>query len=245
MSKDENTPAEAVNKPEETVETPQEVKQESPAEPKPEEKTIGESLESKEAPKEKQTVGLDKYLDLKKDLKKAKNDLKEALEKNSTPKEVSKDIDAIAKEHNVDPEFLEKLASEIEAKASEKIDEKLRPLTEREQAAKQEKMFQERLADTLKDMPEYKDVINVDVVRQLAFNPANANKTFKGLLEETYGNFVGSEKKSIETVTPDTREAPQSLDVDRARTDTAYFKEVMADPELKKQYNEEMLKKQF
>ncbi len=214
-------------------------KEETPKEA-PQEETISETLKVDTPKEEKQTVGLDKYLDLKKKHKQAKEDLESALEKGKDTKEISGDIETLAKEHNVDPEFLEKLASEIQQKAELRIDEKLKPLTERDAVEKREKKFQERLKTTLEDMPEYKDVINVDIVKQLAFNKANADKTFKQLLEEVYGQVSG-ERKQMETAVSQTNTAPTKLDYDKAVKDTKYFAEVMADPELKKEYNEKML----
>jgi len=233
------TPAEAVNKPEETV-TPESTEAKAP------EQTVEETLAVPEAPKEeKPTVGLDKFLEQKKQNKELKSRL-EALEKQigegATKREVSKDIRALATEHNVDPEFLESFAEAVRERAEAVVDEKLRPLTEREAAQKREQLFKQHIDATLEEMPEYKDVVNVDILKQLAFNPANAKKTFRQLLEETYGNVV-KPRKSIETTTPRGGAQGGALDYEKALHDAAYFKEVMADKELKKQYNEEMFRR--
>jgi len=241
MSKDETTPAEAGNKPEETVETQETPETETQEESK--EETLGELTQKEEKP----TVGLDKFLDLKKENKALKNDLedlKKKIEEGSSNKEVSADIRSLAEEHNVDAEFLEKLATAIRSDAEKSVEERLRPLTEREAKQKREALFNEHLEKTLKEMPEYKDIINPDILKQLAFNPANANKTFRQLVEDTYGNFVEG-KKSIETTTPHGGAKSTGLDYEKANRDPSYFKEVMADPELKKKYNEEMLKRVF
>jgi len=79
--------------------------------------------------------------------------------------------------------------------------------------------------------------VNAEVIKALAFNPANANKTYKQLLEEAYGNAITG-RRTVETTVPRGGAKDTKLDMQRARTDTAYRREVLADPELKKQYNE-------
>lgn len=229
-----NNPEETVNQVEETVEeTVQETTTEETTEP-----TLGDSLP------EKPTVGLDKFLDQKrvnKELKQKLQDLEARIEEGSTKKEVSSDIRALADQHNVDPEFLESFAEAVRQRAESVVEEKLRPLTERQAEEKREQTFNTYLKQTLEQMPEYKDAINPDILKQLAYNPANKNKTFKQLLEETYGNVV-KPRKTIETGTP-RGGADQPLDYEKANKDGDYFKEVMASPELKAKYNEEMIRR--
>lgn len=232
------TPAEAVNKPEETV-TPESTEAEVS------EQTVEETLAVPAPKEEKPTVGLDKFLDQKKQNKELKQRL-EVLEKQigdgATKREVSKDIRALAQEHNVDPEFLESFADAVRERAEAVVDEKLRPLTEEKAQAKREQLFKQHIEATLEEMPEYKDVVNIDILRQLAFNPANAKKTFRNLLEEAYGNVV-KPRKSIETTTPRGGAQGGALNYEKALHDATYFREVMADPQLKQQYNEEMLRR--
>jgi hypothetical protein len=230
------TPEQAANNPEETV-TPEAEEQEA---------TVEEALQVEETPKEPDTVGLDKFLDVKKknkELKRELEDLKSRIDDGASKREVSADIRALADEHNVDPEFLERFAEAVRHKTEEVVEAKLKPLTEREALNRREQLFQQHLDATLKEMPEYKDVINVNILKQLAFNPANAKMTFKQLLEATYGNVVGTERKTIETATPRGGAKSQPLDYDKAQGDTAYFNEIMGDPDLKRQYNEEMLRR--
>jgi len=203
-----------------------------------EEQTLGEAL-----PEEKPTVGLDKFLEQKrtnKELKQKLAELEERIEQGTTKREVSKDIRSLAEQHNVDPEFLESFADAIRERAESVVEEKLRPLTEREAVAKREQLFNTHLTNALEEMPEYKDVVNPEVLKQLAFNPANANKTFRQLLEDVYGN-VQKNRKTIETTSA--RPTVATFDYDKAQSDTAYFKDIMADPQLKKMYNEEMLRR--
>jgi hypothetical protein len=92
--------------------------------------------------------------------------------------------------------------------------------------------------------PEFKGVVNTDVVRQLATLPQNASKTISQIIEETYGNALQG-KRTIETTSPNGGQEPEPLDIDRASKDIKYLTEILADPKKKAQYNESMLKKGF
>jgi hypothetical protein len=100
------------------------------------------------------------------------------------------------------------------------------------------------LKTALENAPEYKEVVNVEVIKALAFNPANANKTYKQLIEEAYGNAVTG-RRTIETTTPRGGAKDTKVDMRRAQSDSAYRHEVLADPELRKQYNEGLTDRVF
>ena len=92
--------------------------------------------------------------------------------------------------------------------------------------------------------PEFKAIANPEVIKSLAILPQNAKKTLSQILEETYGNAITG-KRTIETTSPGGGKEPEPLDIKRAEKDIEYFKEVMADPKKKAQYNEAMLKRGF
>lgn len=125
-----------------------------------------------------------------------------------------------------------------------KLAHKLEQIEGRELLAKREATFAEHFNRALVNSPEYKDVANVEVIKALAFNPANANKTYKQLLEEAYGNAVTG-RRTIETTTPRGGAKDTKVDMERARTDAAYRHEVLADPEQRKQYNEGLTDRVF
>jgi ribosomal protein S30 len=125
-----------------------------------------------------------------------------------------------------------------------KLAQKLERIEESEKRSKLETTFMTHLNKTLENSPEYKDIVNIDVIKALAFNPANANKTYKQLLEEAYGNAVTG-RRTIETTTPRGGAKDEKLDVQRARNDTEYRREVLKDPELRKQYNEGLTDRVF
>jgi hypothetical protein len=125
-----------------------------------------------------------------------------------------------------------------------KLAQKLERIEESGRINKMEATFMEHLNKTLENSPEYKDIVNVDVIRALAFNPSNANKTYKQLLEEAYGNALTG-RRTIETTTPRGGAKDDKLDMKRAQTDGQYRREVLANPELRKQYNEGLTDRVF
>jgi hypothetical protein len=125
-----------------------------------------------------------------------------------------------------------------------KLAQKLEQIEERDRNAKVEATFKEHLNRALENAPEYKDIVNVDVIKALAFNPSNSNKTYKQLLDEAYGNAVTG-RRTIETTTPRGGAKDEKLDMKRTETDVEYRRQVLSDPELKKQYNSTLTDRVF
>lgn len=216
-------PAEVVKK----TETPAEVAEE----------TIGEKL----TPKENSTVPLSTFLELKKENKAAKQDLAELqtkIEDGASAAEVSKGIKEIAKEHNVDENFLSEFANTVKAQAEKEIDskieEKLKPLQAEDNAKKIDEIFNSNFDKVLESRPEFDGIVNKAVIKTLALDPANKNKTFTKIIEESYGHLVKG-AKTIEASTPGKADI-QELDKTKLK-DPAYMKQVLANPTLKKEYN--------
>jgi len=114
--------------------------------------------------------------------------------------------------------------------------DKLAKIEEKEKREEQNKVLSKGLADALETAPEYKDVINEQVIKQMALNPANKDKTFLQLFDEAYGNAIGG-KRTIESTTPRGGANPEKVDFDKASRDNEYLKTVLADPAMKKEYN--------
>ncbi len=205
--------------------------------------------EPKEEPK---TVGLDKFLEEKKArkaLEKEVKDLKKLVEEGGTKQEVDASIESIAEEYpDVDPKFLSKLAQAIEAKTNKSVDDKIsskiKPIEEKDKMKEVKTAFSKGFGEALKEMPEYQNIVNEDVIFKLSLLRENGNKTFAQLIEETYSNALGG-KRTMETTTPRGGKEPESLDFDKARSNTEYFKEVMNNPKLKAEYNDKMIKRGF
>jgi hypothetical protein len=118
-----------------------------------------------------------------------------------------------------------------------KLAQKLELIEKRDQDAQFNSRFQEHLGQALENNPEYKGVVNAEVIKSLVLNPANANKTYKQLLEEAYGNAITG-RRTVENTTHRGGAKDSKVDMKRAQSDSAYRHEVLADPDLRKQYNE-------
>lgn len=211
------------------------------------EETLGNALNQEEK-KVPDSIPYSRFQEKVSETKELKEKIAElerkVLEGDSSKREISSDIDDIANEFQLDAKVLDKVVQVAEARAMAKVEEKLAPLQERESASKRETAFSQMLSKALEQNPEYAEVVNKDLIKQLAFNPANANKTFSKLLEEMYGSVVKpAERKTMETTAPGKSDATiENVDYRRAQSDSAYFKQIMADPTLKKEYNEINLK---
>ena len=175
-------------------------------------------------------------------LEKKVADLEAQIAAGATREEISSDVNDIANEYNVDPTFLATLTKSIESKLEGKIQDKLRPITEEKERAKFEVTFNERLNNAIENMPEYSKVINPTVIKQLFLlrdesgKLVNGNISLEQLIENTYVNAIGG-KRTMETGKPTGRQEPGEIDYSKAKSDTSYFNEIMANPTLKAKYN--------
>lgn len=204
------------------------------------EETVGATLEAteKKVPDSVPLSRLNKEIQKRKDLEARLEQLERQPSKPSA--EVDADIETIAKENNLDADVLNKIANAIKKNTAAEIEEKLRPLTEREEQARKEAVFSQHFSRAMENMPEYKGVVNAEVIRQLAFNPANGNKTYAQLIQETYGNVIKG-RDTVETTTPRGGNTSGELDMKRAKSDASYFREIMSNPTLKEKYNTNIL----
>lgn len=212
---------------------------EAPAETKKEE-TVSELLGTKTEttkPKEVKMVPEAVLIEVKKELKA----LKKSIEEGATKKEVAADIKALADKHNVDESFLEELSSIMRSSSKAELEaelaSKLAPIQAKERQEKIDKAFSKAFKKALENAPEYEGIVNKEVIKTLSLDPKNADKTFNQLIEESYGHLVTG-KKTIDYSSGSNRSDSSTVDMARAKSDGEYFKKVMADPVLKKQYND-------
>lgn len=231
---------------EEQVATTPETEVKPPEETVTPEPTIEEQLkvEEKKIPDSVPMARLNKEIGRRKELEAQVAELQaKASETNMSKKDIASDLRTLADKHGIDADFLGELAGAIRAEAEADIEERLRPFAEKDKQEKIDRAFQAGFTKALADMPEYEGVVNAAVIKSLSLDPTNAQKTFRQLIEETYGSALGG-KRTIDTnTTPRGGNTPESLDLERAKRDTSYFKDVMADPELKKQYNADIGKR--
>lgn len=237
---------------EDEVKTPE---TEAPADPKEDKKDakVGDIIKE-----EKETVGLDKFLELKKqnkELKLAMTTLEKRLEKlaekgdEPDSDDIKDTVDSIIEDYpDVDPSFIKKfgkaIEKKLEAEFDKKLDEKIRPITEKDKADKIDTVFNKHFKKAIENMPEYEGIVNPDVIKALSLDPRNSDKTFPQLIEETYGKAIVG-KRTMEPTKPRGGKEPGTIDFARAKTDSTYFKEIMSDPQLKKEYNEGLVKRVF
>lgn len=225
-----------------------------PADPakKEEEKkepTIKEALgTAKTEPKGKENLIPEAaFLEEKKGRKEAERKLKEleeSIKAGATKEEISEDLDALAEEYGIDKDFLKKFEKATTAKAKAAAKKELEdeaaarraPVEEKEKQDRIDTAFKKGFGAAMEKFPELKGIVKEGVIKTLSLDPANADKTFSQLIEETYGD-ARSGKRTIENPTPRGGKEPGEIDFDKARKNTEYFKEIMADPELKKKYN--------
>jgi hypothetical protein len=207
-----------------------------------EEVKMGELLKE-EPEKESRTVPEAVLIEQKRENKELKKDLaelKELIKSGASNSEVSNDLKEIAEEHNVDIDFLNKLTKSIKGTLEAEFNEKIKPIAEKGKREEYDRVFNQHYDRVLENLPEYKGIADKDTVKMLSLSPDNANRTLKQILDTTYGRFLTG-KKTLESVKGKTGETITDIDFGRARKDGEYFKEIMADPELKKKYNENLV----
>lgn len=230
-----------------------------PEEGKPtEEKTIGDVLKTDNPPadpekdkeeKEKKDNLIPESAFLKekkrrKELEKEVEKLKEAIESGELDDDDTADtIESLAEEFGVEKKLLTKLAktikSDVEKDAEAKLSEKIKPLEEDKRQEKIDKAFKAGFEQAIEKMPEFAEIADPEVIKTLSLDPKNANKTFSQLIEATYSKSLGG-KRTIEPTKPRGGKEPEEIDYDRARRDGNYFKEIMSDPDKKKEYNKNL-----
>lgn len=206
---------------------------------------VGEALKTVEEKKESRMVPEAVLIEYKKEAKEFRkeiNDLKATIEAGASKKEVAADIKSLAEESGIDADVLQKLTDSIRKGVKADAEAEVRPLKEAEQASKLDKVFNENYDKTLSEMPEYAKLVNKEVIRSLAFDPRNADKTFAQIFESSYGHLVTG-KKTLETTKARGGKSDTTIDFARAQRDGEYFKEIMADPELKREYNKDLHKR--
>ena len=210
------------------------------------EATVGEILgsEKKEEPRLVPESALIQY---KKDNKELSRKIKELeqrqIEGDITKGEASSSIKDIASKFNVDEGFLSELTksirSEVRSEMESEVSSRMKPLEEKERAKEVNKLFKETFAKIVEENPEYKGVVNEDVIKALALDPKNQNKSFTKIIDEAYGHLIPG-RKTMETTIPGGGKVEGEIDFNKVKTDVEYFKQIMANPTTKAKYNEQL-----
>lgn len=202
-------------------------------------------------PKPSDTVPLATFLEAKKDAKEVPGlrakivELEAAVAAGAKPGEIADDLAAIGKKFGVDEGFMTELSKAVDAKvkaAKDGVEQELGKLTQKEQDDRINTAFTTHFDAAIAAAPEFKGIAKADVIKSLSLLPENANKTFAQIIEDTYGHAVPG-KRSIEPTVPGGPKEPAPLDYARAATDNAYYHEIMSDPKLKAEYNQNLAKR--
>lgn len=228
MSKEDLTPQAEAAPQEESA------KDESVDESQPEEsneeslaEALGGDTSSDDADDEpaEEMVPLSKHLATKKKLKEAKRALKE--------REAARDDDDDDDDFEDDPDD----SDDVKEKSNSKTEERIARLEAERAREKQEAKFNELYKNTIQKNPEFKDIADKEVVRQLALSKENSALTLPQLLEKTYGRALQG-RPTVDTSNKPAKPKSGDIDYDKAKADPSYFKEIMSDPDLKKEYND-------
>lgn len=218
-------------------------------------KPMGEVLAEKtEVQAEVKTVPEATFLKEKSKLKEANDrivELETIAANGGTKTEIATKLKDLAKKFPELPEEFvtelgKTLSDEVTAQAEAISEKKVAPFKERETAATTaaqkahiDTMAKEMFDASIEKMPDFKEIADFNVIKRLSLLPENAKKTMPQIIEDTYGKAatLTAGRKTIDDTVPGGGKDPQPVDMDRARKDTAYFNEIMANPELKKEYN--------
>lgn len=181
------------------------------------------------------------FLEVKNELKEMRRDIRDGK---ISKGEVSSSLEELGAKYDVDPDFLQGLAASIkkdtEAEFNQRLEKELEPYKKTAEAARKgevDKVFNEHYDKTLKAMPEYKDIASKEVIKALALDPKNQDKTFAKILEEAYGHLITG-KRTLDDSKPGSGKTITEIDFEKARKDSDYFNQIMGNPDLKKKYNE-------
>lgn len=196
----------------------------------------------------KDTVGLDKFLDVKRQNKEQARtikDLQARIEAGATHEDVSADIEDISQDYpDVDRNFLNKLLAVAEKRADDKLNSRLSSYEQKDKDIKIDNAFNTHFKIAMDSMPEFKAIVNPAIIKTLSLDPKNSNKNFAQIIEETYGNALTG-KRTIETTTPGGGKDTEPLNYEKARGNPEYFDIVMNNPKLKAEYNNQMINEGF
>ena len=192
------------------------------------------------------------FLEQKKALKEAQEEIQRLKDSGASKGEIKKSLKDIADKYDVDPDFVNDIASAVKSDSDKEVDEKiaskLKPIEDKERREQANKAFNseyERSITALGD--EYKKIANKATIQALAEAAANdpdkKDLTIEQILRETYGHLVKGTKKSVEGVRPKDGAGQITIDYDRAKTDKTYYEEIMSDPATKAEYNKDLHKR--
>lgn len=182
---------------------------------------------------------------------------------NQTDAELEREVTKLSDKWKANPDFVREMLSASKGLTTKEINEKFlkaKDAKEKEDeddedeqnAPKREvvnidtsrlgKAVDEMLTSFLADMPEYKDIVNSEVIKSLVLaNPnKNMNRTMNDLVEEVYGKAVAG-KKGIDSSKPNSGKN-DTVDLSKPLNQEEY-RDVMADKDQRKSYVDNLVEK--
>jgi hypothetical protein len=193
-----------------------------------------------EAPKEtvQETVPLSVYLELKKDLKDLKHEIKSTKESNQEKVEIAGVKELANKYPDVNEDFIKDILNSATKEAEKKLDEKYTPIIAKQEIKEKQIAFDtafDRLFEkTIQDNPDLPKTIDKELVKELALTPKYRNVPLSDIMIKMYGSTIEGKSSSenemrsgsdvvtdvvnFESITPDQKTA------------------IMADPKVRAKY---------
>jgi hypothetical protein len=137
-------------------------------------------------------------------------------------------IETLANEHNVEPSFIRDLLTVMAKEADQKISK----IEADRQRDKVEQAFNSEFESLTRDYP--KLASKKDIVKKLAFDPDNKDKTLEEVAIEAFGDLLG--RPSSESSRPSSGRDIDTTKIDFDNMTPEEKKKVMGDPVLKDKY---------
>jgi hypothetical protein len=182
------------------------------------------------------TVPLALFLDLKREMKE--------LESKAKGGDSNALLEAIADKHNVDVDFMREFADSIRENTAKEIRKEYEPFfnKQKEEAEnlKKDQLFDSVYDSATKSFPELEGVLNKDLIKGLALDPKNSDKSVKQLIEWAYKGVMS---KDDETPAPSFEEGSPSGGKKSGKLDFSNLspedhKTIADDPKLRKEYGD-------
>lgn len=200
---------------------------------------FGEKIDEPKQTDNNKTVPLSTFLDLKSEMKELKESLKVG--------QGNQALEELAQEYDVDVDFMRKLANTIQQENAKEIQAKYDPIIKKQEEEtrlkEQNNLFDKVFEQAKKSYTDISDVINKEIIKDMALNPKNANKTVKELIKEVYGGVMN---KTDESPAPSFEKvqarASKESGLDFGNLSLEDHNAIAADPKLKKAYGDWVVK---
>lgn len=189
--------------------------------------------DKKSTKSDEDSVPLHVVIDMKNEIKDLKRKLKDKEISSDDFNDQAKDL--LEEYSDVDPGFVKKLLSAAKEEARKELLPEIDKINRTKRIEQQQATLKNLLDNSIAANPEFADVINEDVILQLAKDPKNKDKTMTQLIEETYGKTLTKGTKTLES----TRGGSRKSDIPNfAKLSVEEEREVLNDPIQRKKYAE-------